>query len=81
MIQYSFSQPIISSFSPASGQTGSSVIINGSNFSTTPSANIVYFGAVKAIVTSANTNTLTVTVPARAIYGLKTNIQFVITFF
>jgi hypothetical protein len=68
IIQYSFCQPIISSFSPASGQTGSSVIINGSNFSATPSANIVYFGAVKAIVTSANTNTLTVTVPVSATY-------------
>ena len=58
--------PVITSFSPASGPIGSTVTINGSNFSTTTSANIVYFGGVRASVTAATANALTVTVPAGA---------------
>lgn len=64
----SFGQPVISSFSPASGPVGSSVTITGSNFNTTPANNIVYFGAVKANVTAATATSLTVTVPAGATY-------------
>jgi hypothetical protein len=45
------------------GPVGSSVTITGANFSTTPSADIVYFGSVRAPVTAATANTLTVTVP------------------
>ena len=60
--------PTISSFSPASGPIGTTVTINGTNFSTTPANNIVYFGAVKSVVTAATTSTLTVTVPAGASY-------------
>jgi len=63
-----WSQPVISSFSPASGNVGSTVIITGTGFSTTAANNIVYFGAVKAVVSSATTTTLTVTVPAGATY-------------
>ena len=59
----SFSQPVITSFSPSSGPIGTLVTITGNNFSTSPSSNTVYFGAVKATVISASTNTLTVTVP------------------
>jgi hypothetical protein len=55
--------PVISSFSPAVGVIGSSVTINGANFSSTPSGNIVYFGGVRAHVSDATVNTLTVTVP------------------
>jgi len=61
-------QPTISSFSPASGAVGTSVTITGTNFGTTPSNNIVFFGAVRANVTAATVNSLTVTVPAGATY-------------
>ena len=63
-----FSQPVINSFSPASGAIGTTVTITGSNFNTTPSNNTVYFGYVKAYVLSATATTLTVTVPAGATY-------------
>lgn len=55
--------PTISGFNPLSGPIGTTVTIAGSNFSSAPSNNIVYFGSVKALVTSANTTQLTVTVP------------------
>jgi uncharacterized protein (TIGR02145 family) len=61
-------QPSITSFTPTSGPIGTSATITGSNFSTTPSENIVWFGAVKATVTSATLTSLTVTVPAGASY-------------
>ncbi|HYK45337.1 MAG TPA: FG-GAP-like repeat-containing protein, partial [Parafilimonas sp.] len=60
--------PKITSFSPESGAIGSSVTISGINFNTTPSQNIVFFGAVKAVVTAATATSLTVTVPAAANY-------------
>jgi len=61
-------QPTINSFSPASGPVGTSVAISGTNFSTTPSNNIVFFGAVKASVTAATATSLTVTVPFGTTY-------------
>src|SRR5258705_10003288 len=63
-----FSQPAISSFSPQSGAVGTSVTISGSNFSTTPANNIVFFGVVRANVTTASASSLTVSVPASATY-------------
>ena len=57
--------PTISSFAPASANVGATVTINGTNFSTTPANNIVYFGSVRATVgTPASSTSLTVTVPA-----------------
>ena len=53
----------IISFSPISGPVGTTVTINGTNFSTTPTNNIVYFGRVKATVTAATSTSLTVSVP------------------
>ena len=83
-------QPVVSSFSPASGPVGSSVTITGSNFSATPANNIVFFGAVKATVTAASANALTVIAPSGATYqpltvtvnGLTANSQlpFLVTF-
>jgi len=62
------SRPIIYSFSPTSGPVGSVVTINGGNFSTVPSNNIVYFGSVRATVLSSTIYTLSVVVPAGATY-------------
>lgn len=61
---YSFCQPTISSLSPNTGSVGNSITINGTNFNTTPANNIVYFGATKATVNSATSNSLNVTVPS-----------------
>ena len=61
--------PSISAISPSWGIPGSSLTITGTNFNTTTSNNIVYFGAVKATVTSASATSLTVTVPLRATYS------------
>lgn len=67
-ITHLFAQPTISSFSPASGPIGTTVTINGTNFSTTTSNNIVYFGATRASVNSATSTSLNVTVPVGATY-------------
>jgi hypothetical protein len=63
-----FAQPSISSFSPASGPVGTTVTITGTNFSATPSDNIVFIGGVKALVSAATTSSLSVTVPAGALF-------------
>lgn len=61
--------PTITSFTPASGAIGTTVTITGTNFSTTPANNIVYFGATQANVTAATLTQLTVTVPIGATYA------------
>ena len=60
-----WAQPTITSFSPSSGPVGTSVTISGGGFDdVVPSNNIVYFGAVRALVTSVpSTSQLVVTVP------------------
>ncbi|HUC80670.1 MAG TPA: FG-GAP-like repeat-containing protein [Flavisolibacter sp.] len=63
-----FAQPIISSFSPQSGPVGAAVLITGSNFSSIPANNTVYFGGVRAMVSAASATSLTVNVPAGAGY-------------
>jgi fibronectin type 3 domain-containing protein len=60
--------PTITSFTPISGPTGTSVTIGGTNFSPTPTNNIVYFGAVRATVTGATSTSLNVIVPTGATY-------------
>ncbi|MBO9198650.1 MULTISPECIES: IPT/TIG domain-containing protein [Niastella] len=65
---YSLAQPAISGFSPASGPVGTAVTITGVNFSATPANNVVFVGGVKATVTSASSGSLTVTVPAGALF-------------
>jgi len=66
-VQTVFAQvPTITSISPRSGAIGSTVTITGTNFSATPSNNIVYFGSVRATVSSATTTQLRVTVPLGA---------------
>jgi FG-GAP-like repeat/IPT/TIG domain/FG-GAP repeat len=60
--------PTINSFSPSSGEIGSSVVITGKGFNTSTAQNIVYFGATRATVTAASATSLTVTVPMGATY-------------
>lgn len=82
--------PTITSFSPTSGHTSSTVTINGTNFSANPNDDIVYFGAVRAVVASATTTKLKVYVPVGTTYepitvtvnGLTANSTkpFVVTF-
>jgi len=60
--------PAITSFSPTSGAVSTSVTITGTNFSATPTNNIVFFGTAQATVTTATTTQLTVTVPVGATY-------------
>ncbi len=56
--------------SPAQGSVGQTVVIQGQNFSATPSANAVQFNGTTASVTAATANSLTVTVPTGATTGL-----------
>lgn len=55
-------------FTPQSGPIGTTVVITGTNFDATPANNIVFFGAVRANVSTASTTLLSVTVPAGATY-------------
>lgn len=61
--------PTITGFSPTSGFVGATVTINGSDFETIPSQNIVKFNGVIATVQSATKTVLTVKVPAGAATG------------
>ena len=62
-------QVSITSFSPVLGPIGSTVTISGNNFDPVTTNDIVYFGAVKAQVTSASASSLKVIVPAGAAYA------------
>ena len=68
IVSATLAQPKINSFSPATGPAGTAVTITGSGFNVAAAGNIVYFGAVRAAVTSASASALTVTVPAGATY-------------
>jgi hypothetical protein len=63
-----FAQPVINAVTPAYGPVSTTVTITGSNFSATPSGNVVWFGSVRVPVTAASTGTLTVTVPTGVSY-------------
>ncbi|RCH55293.1 hypothetical protein DJ568_08910 [Mucilaginibacter hurinus] len=63
-----FDLPAITFVTPLSGKAGTTVTISGTNFNTTPSANIVYFGSVPAKVLSSTSNLLTVKAPPGATY-------------
>jgi gliding motility-associated-like protein len=64
LVNKAWAQPTISSVSPASAAIGSTVVIRGTNFSAIPSNNFIYFGPVKAAVSSASNTSLSVVVPA-----------------
>jgi hypothetical protein len=57
-------QPTISSFSPSSGPTGSTVTINGSGFDNIFTNNAVFIGGIRANVVSSTVNQIDVIVPA-----------------
>ena len=59
----------IADFAPASGVSGSAVTISGNGFSPTTAGNGVTFNGVAAVVVTATTTTLAVTVPAGASTG------------
>ncbi|QEK52483.1 T9SS type B sorting domain-containing protein [Pedobacter aquae] len=61
--------PVIISFSPLSAKPGDVITITGTNFNTTATNNVVFFGATKALVTAATASSLTVTVPSGAMFG------------
>lgn len=68
-VLHAFSQaPVISDFAPYSGNAGTTITITGTNFDLTPANNLVKFGVIKAVVTSASSTQLTVTVPLSADY-------------
>ncbi len=60
--------PVITSISPMAGPTGSTVVISGTNFSSSVSGNTVSFGAAKASIVSASASSLSVVVPPGANY-------------
>jgi YD repeat-containing protein len=59
----------ILNFTPQQGGTGTTVTIQGQNFSATPGNNTVQFNGMAANVTAATTNSLTVIVPPGATTG------------
>lgn len=59
-------QPVITSFSPASGPAGTVVTITGNNFSSNPSENIVHFGLVRGQVLNASATSIQAVVPVNA---------------
>jgi hypothetical protein len=61
--------PTVSSFTPASGPTGSTFTISGTNFSTIAAQNTVKLNGINAIVTNATSSQLVVTVPSGATTG------------
>ncbi len=63
----------ITSINPTSAPVGSTIVITGTNFNTTPGSNTVTFGMVAAQVVSATSTQLVVTVPANAGNAISVN--------
>jgi len=61
--------PFIESIDPAFGEFGSTIIINGSNFSPNDVDNTVFFGGLEADILNATENELMVSVPYGANYS------------
>lgn len=76
----SVAAPAVTSFDPTFGAEGTTVVITGTGFSTTPAENTVAFNGVEATVTASSATSITTTVPAGAatgpisvtVYGLNT---------
>jgi len=67
--------PTITSISPLSGESGTTLTINGNNFDATIANNAVYFGSMAGTITSASTTQLSVTIPLSAQHGPVTIIN------
>ena len=65
----SSSAPSIASFTPIIGDAGTLVTINGGNFQTTSSNDLVQFGATNASVSSATTSAISTSVPSNSSTG------------
>jgi len=63
------SSPVVTSFDPTSGGTGTVVTITGTLFSSTISDNTVTINGTSATVTAASSTQLTVTIPSGATTG------------
>ncbi len=61
--------PVISSFTPASAKPGDVVTLTGANFSSVAANNVVFFGATRATVTAASSNSVTAIVPIGSTYA------------
>lgn len=61
--------PDIFGFSPESGERGTVIVINGTDFSATPANNIVTIGGVTAAVTSSTATSITTSVPTATPLG------------
>ena len=61
--------PGISSLTPMQGKPGDTVHLAGTNFSPVAASNIVYFGAMRAVISNASVTGLDVIVPAAAAYA------------
>ena len=59
----------ITDFTPASGPVGTAVTLSGDGFSTVASNNAVFINGMRAPVTAAAANSLTVTIPPGTTYG------------
>src|SRR5687767_14458898 len=59
----------LTGFSPTNGEAGTVVTLTGTNFSATPSNNVVKFNGAVTAVTSATTTSLIVTAPAGGTTG------------
>lgn len=70
--QFITNAPVITIVNPTAGPIGSTVTITGNNFSNNLNDNIVYFGAVKAVVTEASQTTLKTIVPVGATFDYIT---------
>jgi YD repeat-containing protein len=60
---------VITSYDPSSGSAGKPIVITGSGFDSNPSAQVVKFNGVVAVVTEATATTLKVIVPIGATTG------------
>lgn len=62
-------KPVISVYTPVTGQVGEEITISGHNFNPTPEKNLVSFGATHAAVISSTPNEIKVKVPGGASLG------------
>lgn len=62
-VAYAVDRPVLTSLSAGAGDAGSTVVLQGSGFSSIPDQNVVLFSGIRAQVTGASGSELTVRVP------------------